>query len=185
MLRRLRTRKASRPTLSSSTEDGDRLFVGKIGKPHGLAGEATVLPDTDDPARFFVGSVLVTDTGRSLIVAEVKRYRDRGLLVRFEGIHGRTQAEELRGLSLMVGRAQRRQLGAGEFWPDDLIGLAAVAPDGETLGTVDRVEFGPGQDRLVVVTTDGVEVQVPFVSAMVGDPSGGSIEIDAPEGLFT
>jgi hypothetical protein len=36
----------------------------------------------------------------------------------------------------------------------------------------------------VVATPTGEEVQVPFVEEIVGDPEGGRIVIDAPQGLF-
>jgi 16S rRNA processing protein RimM len=173
--------------MSSSTEDAgavERIAVGRIGKPHGLHGEITLLPDTDDLVRFAVGSSFVTDTGRTLVVGSVKPYRDKGLLLHFEGVRSRVEAENLRGLSLTVDPATRRDLDDDEFWPDDLAGLEAVTPDGSVLGVVDRIEFGPGQDRLVVKTMLGVEVEVPFVSAIVGDPIGGQIIIDAPDGLF-
>lgn len=159
--------------------------MGRIGKPHGLRGESTVLPTTDDPGRFAVGAVLSTDDGRELVVAASAPYRDRGLIVHFEGVSDRRGAEDLRGLVLTIDPAERRDLDAGEFWEEDLVGLVAVGPDGSVLGTVTRLEYGPGQDRLVVTTANDVEVLVPFVSDIVGDPAGdGTIPIDAPDGLF-
>lgn len=144
----------------------------------------TVLPDSDDPERFVAGRRFVTHLGLELIIRSVKPYRDKGLLIRFEAVSSRKAAESLRGHLLTVDREEQRDLGTGEFWPEQLEGLAAVTPAGELLGTVERVEFGPGQDRLVVATPDGEEVLVPFVSEVVGDPEDGKIVIDAPEGLF-
>ncbi len=144
----------------------------------------TVLPDSDDSERFVAGRRFVTHLGRELIIRSVKPYRDKGLLIRFEGVSSRKAVESLRGHLLTVDREERRDLATGEFWPEQLEGLAAVTPAGELLGTVERVEFGPGQDRLVVTTPDGKEVLVPFVSEVVGDPEDGTIVIDAPEGLF-
>ena len=66
----------------------------------------------------------------------------------------------------------------------DLIGLDARSPGGSLLGKVTSVEFGSAQNRLVVTTPDGVEVQVPFVDELVGDPEDGSLEIRDPGGLF-
>lgn len=161
----------------------DRLVVGRIGRPHGVRGEVTVLPDTDDPDRFAPGAALTTEDGRSLVVATAQRYRDRGLRVRFEGIASRSDAESLRGTSLTVASSQRRPLDSGEYWPDDLVGLRAVSPDGSPLGVVAGVEFGVGQDRLVITTATG-DVLVPFVDDLVGDPDGGQIVIRDPGGLF-
>jgi hypothetical protein len=48
------------------------------------------------------------------------------------------------------------------------------------------VVLGEVQDRLVVATSDGRLVEVPFVDEIVADlhPSGGFAVIDPPEGLF-
>lgn len=142
------------------------------------------MPDTDDPDRFVPGAVFTTPQGRTLEVATVKSYRDRGLLIRFEGVAGREEAERLRGSVLTIAPEQRRHLEHHEFWPDDLVGLAAIDPAGSRLGIVDRVELGPGQARLVVVTDSGAEALVPFVAEIVGDPTDEAVVIDAPEGLF-
>lgn len=149
-----------------------------------MRGEVTVVPDTDDPDRFVRGAVLTTDDGREVTIRSVKPYRDRGLIVAFEGVVDRPAAERLRGAMLTVTVADRRALGDGEYWPDQLVGLEARSPTGELLGTVTGVDFGTAQDRLVVSTTDGVEVLVPFVDQIVGDPVAGAVVIDAPTGLF-
>jgi 16S rRNA processing protein RimM len=131
-----------------------------------------------------VGAELLTDRGRSLVVRSASRYRDRGLIVGFEGVDDRDQAEALLGSMVTIAASSRRPLDDGEYWPDDLVGLAAVSPDGSTLGVVIAVDFGAGQDRLVVSTPAGAEVLVPFVDGLVGEPAGGRIEIRDPGGLF-
>ena len=48
------------PSLSTT-----QVVVGRIGKPHGIRGELSVEPRTDEPERrFAVGTVLVTQTPR-------------------------------------------------------------------------------------------------------------------------
>ena len=160
-------------------------MVGRIGKPHGLHGESTVLPSIDDADVFAPGSTLTSDDGRELVVASSKPYRDRGLLIRFDGVTDRIGAEGLRGLRLTIDRADRSELGSDEFWDEDLVGRRALAPDGTELGRVIEVVHGPGQDRLAVDTGGDDPVLVPFVAAIVGEPADdGTIVIDAPEGLF-
>lgn len=163
----------------------ERVRVGRIGKPHGLRGEVTVVPDSDHPDRFAPGATLSTTDGFDLIVRSSSKYRDRGLVVLFEGFQSRNEAEQLRGEVLHITAAGRRSLDDGEFWQEDLVGVTAVAPDGTVLGTVAAIEFGVGQDRLIVTTPAGLDVLVPFVGALVGDPVGGVIEIKDPGGLFS
>lgn len=123
----------------SSSTDGS-IPVGRIGRPHGLRGEVTFLPETDDPARFTPGSTFTIDDGTVLVVTSVAPYRDRGLVLGFEGIGDRGAAERLRGMTLSISASDRRSLEPGEFWPEDLVGLAAVSPAGDPLGTVTGVD---------------------------------------------
>jgi 16S rRNA processing protein RimM len=158
--------------------------VGRIGKPHGVRGGVTVVHE-GDAGGFAPGAVLTTSAGAELSIRSASRYRDRGLIVFFEGVETRDDAERLRGEILSVPASARRPLADGEFWEGDLVGLTAVAPDGTTLGMVTGVDPGVGQDRLVVTTPSGVEVLVPFVAAIVSDPDAeGRMEIRDPGGLF-
>jgi 16S rRNA processing protein RimM len=160
------------------------LPVGRIGRPHGIRGEVTVVVD-GDPDRFVPGAIFGTDRPGMpvLTLAAARRHRDRGMIVSFEGVADRTAAEDLRGIVLTIAGGERRDLETDEFWPDDLVGLRAVDASGEPLGEVTGVVFGP-QDRLVVATPDGRSVEVPFVHDIVGDPEGGCLRIDPPAGLF-
>jgi len=149
-----------------------------------VRGTVTVLVTVDDRSVFAPGAVMTADDGRRLVVASASPYRDRGMLVSFEGVGDRAAAEELRGSVVSVPLDSLPPLAEGEFWPGDLVGLVAVSPSGEELGTVTGVDLGAGQDRIVVTTPAGTEVLVPFVAEFVGDPDGTRIEIRDPGGLF-
>ena len=142
-----------------------------------------MLPAGDDPGDYGRGTILRAGE-RDLEVRSARPYRDRGLIVAFAGIRDRNEAETLRGVLLTKSAAERRALAEGEFWSSSLIGLEAVTPGGALLGLVTGVVLGTLQDRLVVTTGSGQEVEVPFVEGMVADPAGGRIVIDSPEGLF-
>lgn len=144
-----------------------------------MYGDITIVPV--DPRWFQPGSELYSEDA-TFVVASSRANRDRGMIVRFEGVADRPGAEELRGTELLVDFSQVT-LDDGEFWPDDLIGLLAEDPAGSPLGSIVEVVYGP-QDRLVVETPDGIRVEVPFMSDLVGDPADGKIVIDAPGGMF-
>lgn len=139
----------------------------------------------EDVGYFSPGSVLSAQgtTARSLTVARSRPFRGTGLIVAFEDVTSREAAALLRGAVLTVPAGRLRPLEPGEFWPEELVGLQAVDASGRLLGDVTGVEFG-SQDRLVVTTSGGAEVLVPFVADLVGDPEGGQIRIDPPVGLF-
>lgn len=78
----------------------------------------------------------------------LKKLRDDGkggAIARFEEVADRTAAEKLRGTALTVPRSAMPELGEGEYYHADLIGLRAISTEGEALGSVIAVEnFGAG-----------------------------------------
>jgi 16S rRNA processing protein RimM len=175
------------------------VVVGRIGKPHGIRGELSVEVRTDEPERRFAdGAVLATQTpqgtpprgpGRptALTVRTSRRHQSR-LLVTFEEIAGRTQAEAVRGLMLVAAiDADESPEAADEFYDHQLLGLAVVTEDGARIGELAEIVHGAAQDLLVVRTAAGLEVLVPFVSEIVPrvDLAAGIVEVADRPGLLT
>jgi 16S rRNA processing protein RimM len=165
----------------------DRVLVGRIGRPHGLAGELYVRPETDAPERFQAGAVFLTDEvpGRSLEVRSSRRHQER-LLVTFVEVIDRTDAESLRGSGLTIPADDRRPLADDEYWPDQLVGLNVRTVAGEAIGTITGVDTGGPQDRLIVLSDDGRQGLIPFVRDLVPevDIAGGVVVVDLIEGLL-
>jgi 16S rRNA processing protein RimM len=167
-----------------------KLVVGRIGRPHGLRGDVSVEVRTDEPdTRFAPGTSLATDPASTgPLVVESRRWHSGILLVRFEGVTGRDQAEELRGTMLVIDSDDIPPPDdPDEFYDHQLIGLTVVKPDGEQVGEVSDV-LHHGQDLLVVRRGEagGAEVYVPFVKALVPevDLVKGILVVDGPAGLL-
>jgi 16S rRNA processing protein RimM len=162
------------------------LVVGRIGRAHGIRGEVSVEIRTDDPgARFAPGSSLATENTGPLTIETVRTHSGR-LLIHFAGIEDRTAAETLRGTLLLVDSADIPPTSdPEEFHDHELIGLAAVAADGTSLGEIVDVEHH-GQDLLILRRPDADDALVPFVSAIVTsvDLPAGRIVLDPPPGLL-
>jgi 16S rRNA processing protein RimM len=165
-----------------------QLVVGRITKAHGIRGEVAVEVRTDDPDhRYSDGSALETDPPeRGPLVVTHSRWHAGRLLVRFAGVDDRSAADALRGTLLVADSATSRDAADEEYWDHDLVGLAAVRPDGAALGTVIDVLHPPGPPLLVVALGDGQEAMVPFVRAIVPvvDVAAGSVVVDPPDGLI-
>jgi len=174
-----------------------RVIVGRIGRPHGIRGEAVIGVRTDEPdLRFAVGASLDASSsadedddarGERLTVASA-RWHSGQLLVAFAGITDRTAAGELTGSWLSVDSSQLPAISdPDEFRDHELIGLSVRTPAGEAVGVVTDV-LHYGQDLLVVRRADsrGEECLVPFVKAIVPevDVPGGVLVIDPPPGLL-
>jgi 16S rRNA processing protein RimM len=165
-----------------------QVTVGRIGRPHGIRGAVVVGVRTDEPElRFAEGSRLDTDpVGIGPLVVSASRWHSGELLVRFAGVDDRDAAAELRGTWLFVDSATLAPTDdPDEFRDGDLIGLAVRTVGGDSVGTVEDVRHS-GQDVLVVKSSDGREVMVPFVLPLVPevDVAAGYLVIDPPEGLL-
>ena len=160
--------------------------VGRIGRAHGLHGEVTVEVRTDVPhERFVPGAVFGTEPAEpGPLRLETVREHNGTLLLGFAEATDRTAAEGLRGLRLLVSSDTSDEDDA--WYPDELVGLAVRRPDGEPLGDVVRLDTGGAQDLLVVRSSTGADVLVPFVRALVPevDVAGGFVVVDPPGGLF-
>jgi len=166
-----------------------RVVVGRVGRAHGIHGLVSVDVRTDEPERrLAAGTVLLTDpVERGPLTVVEGRVHSGRLLLQFEGIEDRTQAEALRGTDLVVEIDPAELPEDEDEWYDhQLVGLAVVGLDGAAYGSVTEVVHLPMQDLLAVGTGSGGEVLVPFVKAIVPevDLSAGRVVIDPPGGLF-
>lgn len=154
------------------------LVVGRIGRAHGVRGEATIESRTDNPdARFFVGAKLQTDPANKgpLVIRDVKEHSGR-ILLSFEGIEDRTAVETLRNVLLLAEvDPNEANVDEDQFHISQILDCAVVDESGKNWGIVVDVLSLPSQDTLVV-KHEGREVLVPFVKAYVPE-----IDIDAKE----
>ena len=161
-----------------------QLVVGRIGRAHGVQGEATIELRTDDPdIRFAVGQTLTLADGRSLKIRG-NRWHNQILLLSFLGINDRNQVEELRD-QLLYAEVDTNSTQPGEYHFQQLIGASVLLPDGSNLGLVSEIVQLPGQDLLSVSTQNG-EVLIPMVKQIIIsiDVDKKIIKINPPEGLL-
>ncbi len=170
----------------------DYVVIGRIGRAHGIRGEVSVEPRTDEPERRFrPGAVLRTQSARGAegqpMTVESVRWHSGRLLLRFEGMADRTAAEAARGTVLVVPiDPEETPEDPEEFYDHQLVGLRVEDAAGTRLGTVAGVVHGGGQD-LLRLDVDGREVLFPFVAALVPtvDVPGGRVVIEDRPGLLS
>jgi 16S rRNA processing protein RimM len=172
--------------------DTDTVVVGRIGRAHGIKGEVSVEPRTDEPERrFAVGSVLIARAPGGAVrpgglTVAGSRWHQGRLLLRLEEITDRTAAEAARGTLLEVPLDPTESpADPEEFYDHQLVGLRVEDEAGRARGTVRAVVHGPGQD-LLSVDVDGREALVPFVAALVPevDVTGGRLVVADRPGLL-
>jgi len=186
------------------------LVVGHIGKPHGIRGEVLVTVRTDEPEqRFVAGSVYITEVPRdrrvstgpaplpavpgeryqvpAKLVLESLRWHQGRVIARFEGVHDRNVADELRGVLLQVDSSELTPPDdPDEFHDHQLVGLRVESVDGVELGTVARIDHTSASDLVVVDKAGGGTALIPFVTRIVPtvDLAAGRMIVDPPEGLL-
>jgi len=164
-----------------------QLVVARIGRAHGVLGEATIEVRTDQPEdRFYIGSVLATEptTFGPLIITSVRNHNGT-LLLGFKGISDRNQVEELRNVLLLADVDIEADSTEDDFHVQQLLQCQVSTQDGIELGPVTDVINLLGQDVLAV-DYNGREVLIPFVKAIVPivDVKNRKITVVTPAGLL-
>ena len=160
-----------------------RVCVAEIGAAHGLAGEVRLRAFTTDPLAVTQFGPLETEDGREVAIATVRPGKDC-LIARLAGVADRTAAERLRNVKLYVARERLPAIDEPETWYHaDLVGLAAVVPDGSAFGRVVAVQnFGAGDLLEIAPAAGGPTVLLPFTDAVVPlvDVPNGRVIINPP-----
>ena len=165
-----------------------QLVVARIGRAHGVLGEATIEVRTDQPEdRFYVGSVLMTEptTFGPLTISSVRNHNGI-LLLGFKGVIDRNQVSELRNVLLLAEVDIDANSTEDDFHVQQLLECMVQTKDGLELGLVKDVINLPGQDVLAV-EYQGREILIPFVKAIVPivDIANRKITVTPPEGLLS
>ena len=151
-----------------------------------MHGELTVLVLSDVPDRFAEGAELWLEDGRVLTVAAARPHKDR-LLVRFEGVGDRTQAEALQTSLLVVPVSASPELPDGSWWDHQIEGCAMETDTGRALGTVREVIHTAANDVWAAVDDAEAETLIPVLKDVVisVDVDGKRIVVREIPGLTT
>ena len=145
------------------------LVVGRIGRAHGVRGEATIELRTDDPdSRFVIGNTLQTDpSSKGPLTIRDARFHNGTLLLSFQGVEDRNAVEALRNVLLLADiNPEDANISDDDFHISQIVGCAVVDTAQKEWGVVVDVLQLPAQDTLVV-KSDGKEILIPFVKAFV------------------
>ena len=118
------------------------MTVGKVGRPHGLAGAFVVERPSEDEARFVTGAVLHVD-GAAARVVESKRGGGGRVVIRLD-------RKVERGAALQVPKAALPPTEGENYYVFQLVGLEVVEEGGRNLGRVKDVASYPANDVLEV-----------------------------------
>ena len=124
-----------------------------------------------------------------LEIGRVRAYKDR-LIFQFVGVDSIEAAEALERCEVLIPKAERQPLDAGEYYFADLVGCEVFdRASGRKLGVVTGWQQYGGPDVLEVQVEGAppeTVAMVPFARSICVeiDPAGRRIVVDPPEGLL-
>ena len=174
------------------TGDAPRhLAVARLRRPHGLKGEVTIFPLTDDPETVFAlgRGLWVLDlegqvVGGPLAIERSRAYH-REWLVKFQGVESRDALEPWRGRFLGLPAEELAPPAEGEVYLHELEGFAVRLEDGTAVGLVSGVYELPG-GVMLEVQGPSREFLLPFKREFVRDVdrAGRRLTVAPPAGLI-
>lgn len=155
-----------------------KILLAQIGAPHGIKGEVRVKP-FGEPEMLDQYGKLETKDGKKFKIKRMRPQKNM-MVVKFEGVNTREEAEALNRVELYIDRAKLPELEEeDEFYIEDLIGMDVLNTSGEQLGTVLAVpNFGAGDMIEVKPTNSSSTYFLPFTKKVVP-------EIDFENGNLT
>jgi 16S rRNA processing protein RimM len=172
------------------TSEPHQLVVGRLRKPHGLKGDVTLFPLTDDPARVFAPGRSVWLVGldgatvAGPLTIERSRAYHREWLVKIVGAERREDIEPWRGLFLAAPATELAPPADDEVYLHELDGFAVRLPDETPLGLVSGVYELPS-GLMIEVQGPKREFLLPYRKEFVAqvDRAGRRLVVTPPDGL--
>ncbi len=161
------------------------LEVGYVARAHGLNGELGIKTfDPNSEALFEVEGVRLRLRDQSELDLTIDSIRAGGkeLLVAFENVERRPEAERLVGSTVLVAREALSPPKKGEYFQGDLVGLTAVDDQGVEVGKVEEIWNTGPVPNLVIRGGPRGELLVPFADDFVPevDLAAGRVTVRPP-----
>lgn len=145
------------------------LIIGKIKRVHGIKGEVQLQVLTDYPEKIRAGLVVFiagTEGERRLIV-EKARSTNNALILKFEEVNHRDEAEALKGATIEIPFEAAEKLPPGSYWYHDVIGILVYDTSGAFLGRVTDILRTGSNDVYLVKSEAGREFYIPAIKEVV------------------
>ena len=172
-------------------EGAGQVVVGRLRKPHGLKGDCTLFPLTDDPGSVFAPGrqVWVVNLAGERVAGPltVERSREyhREWLVKFAGVESRDALDPFRGQFLGVPADWLTPPAEDEVYLHELDGFSVRLPDETPLGIVSAVYELPA-GLMIEVQGPKREFLLPYKKEFVREVARAvrRLTVTPPEGLI-
>lgn len=141
------------------------ITIGKLGSTYGIKGWLKVNSFTEsveDILRYQPWYLEEKDSWQPVKVLS-GRMHGKGIVVHLAGLESPEQARLLTGKKIAIKRSQLPDLTGNDYYWDDLIGLAVVNNQGQTLGIVSYLLETGSNDVLVIKDSNNREHGIPYL----------------------
>lgn len=152
---------------ANACENNSWVALGRLLKAVGLEGWVRVSILTDFPERFKPGAEyhfqLKSGSPVPCRIEDVREHFSESILeVKFEGLDDREAVSKFTGSYLVMPKSERAELDDESFYPDEMVGLDVLSPEGLKVGKVKSLEADAPSPYLVVDSSEFGEVLIPF-----------------------
>lgn len=167
----------------------DFTLIGSMGKPHGVAGEASVRlspqMDNAEPTPSFI--FIEVDGGLVPFRVESYRYKaDDILLVKLPLLHHEDKIKKLVNFDVFISPSEVNPGAANMNNPETFSGYEVVDQKNGPLGKVNHIQDISGNPLFIIENSKGEEIMIPVAEEFILniDDRQKVIEMDIPEGLL-
>lgn len=148
---------------------GHLFTVGRITGSWGRRGFVKVLPVTDFPEKIpEKGEIWLwrEDADARPVRIREGRFTGKHVLLGIEGVESISEAEALKGFSVMVDEAKLETLPEGSYYHHQIIGIDVRLEDGTPAGKVEEI-IPTGANDVYVIRSGSRELLIPAVSEFI------------------
>jgi 16S rRNA processing protein RimM len=167
------------------------VVLAVLRRARGIRGEIFAESLGSSPERFTPGlnvtlfapaAIAPAGEGVPMVIENSWLQVDR-LVLKFQGVDSRTDAEKLTGYEVRIPLSERPEAPEGQYYLSDLVGCRMLAPDGRLIGTV-TAWYDPGGAALLEINgDDGFLVPLVEEICLKVDVEARVIVAELPEGL--
>lgn len=144
----------------------DRVYIGKLLKPHGLKGEMKFRPYGCPAGVLGRFSVLYCESSGMGLELETIRGTEETPILKFKSIDDRNASDRLCGETLWVYETDLPELEEGYLYESDILYASVETEDGIEIGQVEDI-METGARDVMVVRGEGQEWLLPITGEVI------------------
>ncbi len=142
------------------------IKVGNVANIHGIKGELSIYPYTDDISNFCKYKKFYIGQNKKCFKVIKLRSHKNMVLALLDGVSTREEAYLLKTFDVYVDRLDLKKLDENSYYIEDLIGLDVIDQNDICIGTLKDVIKYPSSDVYEITTNNG-NIYLPAIKEVV------------------